>query len=71
MKKLKSFAHNINKDCSCSCSFVATLLKSDLSKFDVPVAEDIPDEVVELLYSNTKFELIEVVCNFLSKSVVL
>ena len=71
MKKLESFAHNINENCSCGCSFVAALLKSALSKLNIPVAEDIPDKVIELLYCNTKLKLIKVVCYFLGKSIVL
>ena len=71
MEKLKSFTHYINKyTLNLLCLFSACL-KSYLCKLNIPIAEDIPDEVIELLYCNTKLKLIKVVCNFLSESVVL
>ena len=63
MKKLERFAHDVNQNCLDLCRLFAALLKSDLRKLDIPVAENIPDEVVKLRNGDTEFKLFEVIRN--------
>ena len=61
MKKLKNIGKYIDKNTFSSilCVFVITL-KSDFCNFDIPIAEIVPDEVIELADRHAEFELLEV-----------
>ena len=53
--------------CFCVLSLRAALLKSYLGYLDVPVAENIPDEIIELRDSHAQLEFLKVIGNFINK----
>ena len=69
MKQFKCLTKDINKNCSGSFSLFTALLKSDFGYFNIPVAEDIPYEVIQLLNGNAEFKLVKVVRDLLNESV--
>ena len=71
MEKLKSFAHYINENCTGCLCLCAALLKSDFGELNVPVTEQIPDEIIKLLYSDTKLEFIKIICNLFGEIIEL
>ena len=72
MKKLKNIGKYINKNTFSSilCLFVITL-KSDFCNFDIPIAENVPNEIIKLLNSNSKLIFFKVIGNIFSKGINL
>ncbi len=72
MKKLKCLDQNCLKcpECCCLC-LILIVVETRLNHLDIPVTELLPDEVVYLGYSDTKLELLHVVCHLFCKCVDL
>ena len=70
MQEHERVAHDPNEHLLCVLSFGAALLKSYLGYLDIPVAENIPDEIIELRDSHAQLEFLKVIGNFLNKVVV-
>ena len=72
MKQLERVAHNINKNrfSGLLCVFIVAV-KTDFRKLYIPVAEHIPNEVVELLNGKTELIFFKRVRNCLDKVVIL
>ena len=52
------------------CGGSPSLLQANLRKLDIPVAENIPDEIIELLNCDAELESLEIVRNLFDEVVI-
>ena len=70
MEELQNVGHDIYEHALCTLRGLAALLQTNLRKLDIPVAENIPDEIVELLNGDSELESLKIIGN-LSDEVVI
>ena len=72
MKKLQGIGEN-GLQCPESCCLrgILVIVKTGFHHLDVPVAELLPDEIVNLLHSDTEFVFVEVLSHFFCQMVNL
>ena len=70
VEKFKGFRENIAKDIfNIFLSLFVRAVEIDFGKFNIPVAETVPDEIIDFLSSNAHVKLFEIICNFFDKAV--
>ena len=70
MKQLQNALHNVNENILCGSRGFSARGDTRLCKFNVPVAVNVPDKVVELSDSDTEFKRLDIVGNLADKLVV-
>ena len=72
MKKLQNIGENVNENGRCVALCLGIVaLKSDFCNLDIPVAEYVPAEIVELLNCDTELEFVKVIGNLFCKVINL
>ena len=69
MKQFECVSENPDKNSLCVHGVFAALLQSDFGELDIPVAEYIPDEIIELLNCDAELKSLKIFRYFLSKVV--
>ena len=70
MEKLQNIGHDIYEHALCALCGLAALLQANLRKLDIPIAENIPDEIIELLNGDAELESLEIVRNLFDEVVI-
>ena len=70
MEKLQNIGHDIYEHALCALCGLAALLQANLRKLDIPVAENIPDEIVELLNGDSELESLKIIGNLFDEVVI-
>ncbi|MPN24266.1 hypothetical protein SDC9_171661 [bioreactor metagenome] len=69
MQQFQNICKDKNQHIFCRLSFFPALLQTDFGNFNVPVTENIPYKIIELLNSNTNFKLFKILGHFFSQFV--
>ena len=70
MQELEGVGHDINKHSLCTLRRLAALLQADFRKLDIPVAENIPDKVIDFLSGNAELKFFKVIRNLFDKIII-
>ena len=70
MQQLESALHDIDQHLLCAKRRCSTRLQPGFAELYIPVAEDIPDEVIELLYRHPQFKFLEIFGDILHQRIV-
>ena len=71
MQQLEGVAHHIHQYLTGRLGSIPARLQTGLGQLDIPVAENIPDKVIDLLYRDTQLKLFQIVGGFPHQSIIL